>query len=766
VANADDGGIETVFVTARHRSEDAQKVPISLTVVDAAALDTNGITSSEKLDELIPSLQVLSFNPRNTSILVRGLGSNVAIANDGLEAGVGVYVDGVLYSRQAESVFDLPDISTIEELRGPQGTLFGKNAVAGAINITTQAPTQDFEARASFSYGNYGYTKETATVSGPLSDTLAYRLIAYNTDRGGFDYDVTTHEQYDDYHDYGFRGQLLFQPTDDLSIRVIADYGHQTSRQAVEFFDGVVTTLSNGLAVPNNFYQQTARAGYTPLPVDPFARRTDANAPIFIKMEQGGLSVQADYTFNGFTLTSISAGRFWNWDPSNDQDYTALSVFNQGRTADQEKQFSQELRITSPTGGVVDYTGGLYYFSEEDDGYSNVEFGKDAPLWFIQFTNPTFQTALDGLNYGWKTVPRTSSYAGYGQATWHISPDFDFTGGFRYTYERKTGGFNQSVISAPDLSSLSPGNQALASLIRTAFGAVPESYALHVSNSLLGGLATADWHVSDNVNAYATYSHGEKSAGLNLTNLPAAVPKVVAPEDVDNYEIGLKSEWFDNRLVFNADVFWENDTNYQTTDVYIVSATQGNLFIANIPSVRSRGVESDIQANPLDELSLRFSAAYTDATALKYPNAPAPFEDFYSLAAPTVFDSSATRDLSGRPLSAVSKWVISAGGEYHQSLGDLGLPGLTGYAGADTSYRSRYYSGVDLSIYSIVPGHDITNFHLGVRSDDGRWDFSLWARNAFNTNYFLTRSVSGNDGAITALVGDPRTVGATLQLAF
>ena len=169
--------VEQITVTARRRSENAQNVPISLTAITGDTLAANGITNALKLQQVIPSLQVVSFNPRNTNLIIRGLGANIAVVNDGIEPGVGVYVDGVFYARPAETVFDLPDIQTLEELRGPQGTLYGKNTVAGAINITTEAPDGTFVARGEVSEGDYGYQKYSATVSGPIDDISSKKIV-------------------------------------------------------------------------------------------------------------------------------------------------------------------------------------------------------------------------------------------------------------------------------------------------------------------------------------------------------------------------------------------------------------------------------------------------------------------------------------------------------------------------------------------------------------------------------------------------------------
>jgi iron complex outermembrane receptor protein len=654
----------------------------------------------------------------------------------------------------------------VEQLRGPQGTLFGKNAIAGALNITTEAPTAKLEARGAVEFGNYAWKKETFTVSDALNDSgsLTFRVTGHDTDRNGFYQNATANQRWGDFHDYGVRAQLQYEPADDFKLRIIADYGKQKQRNVVQVFTGLITNLSNGLVLPRNFTQRAAAAGYTPLAIDPFARRTDENSEVHIRMEQGGVSAQADWTLDDYTLTSITAYRFWNWDPSNDVDLTSLSVMTQGRQANQERQFTQEFRITSPSGRSVEYTAGLYYFWEQDDGFGRSSYGKDAPIWLIGVNNPVYQAALNGYTITSRSIPRINSYAAYGQATWHVLPELDLTGGFRYTYEYKTGGFWQTVAGV-DLSALTPAQQATAAAIRTNFGA-PNAYSIHASNNLIGGLASATYHLTEDVNVYATYSHGEKSAGLNLANLSAAIPKVVDPETIDNYELGVKSTWFDGRLTANVDAFWADDSNYQTT-IANLNVTPTVLYVANIPSVRSRGFEADITAQISEGFSTNFSTAYTDATYVSYPNAPAAFEDYFSPAAPTVFNSNAVRDLSGRPLPLVSKWVISIGAHYEHSLAPLGADGLTGYADANTNYRTDYYSAANLSIYSLSPAHDVTNLQVGVRTEDGHWDVSLWARNAFDTNYYITKGPAAfNSGAVAALLGDPRTFGLALRAKY
>jgi iron complex outermembrane receptor protein len=750
---------EIVYVTARRQVERAEDVPISLTAVSGYTLEENGVTSILKLNQFVPTLQVYSFNPRNTDISIRGLGANISITNDGIEPGVGVYVDGVLYSRPAAAIFDLPDIASVEVLRGPQGTLYGKNSIAGTVNINSLPPSSEFEASGRVSAGDFGYTQFAGTVSGPIDDSgrLSTRLSAIITNRGGFYRNAYNGDHPDDYRDDSLRMQLLYQPSGDLSFRLIGDYAKFSSRRPVRTIGGVITVLANGQLVPRNFFQRAQQIGYTPLPIDPYARVTDSNAPISSKMEQGGVSVQADWLSDGFTLTSISAVRYWRWRPTNDDDLTSLDVLTHFQQANDATEVTQELRIASPAGEAIEFSGGLYYFWEQNRGRGLAQFGSDAPVWILGASSAATVAALNGYTISTDLVPRINSYAVYSQATWHAVQNLDFIGGLRYTYEDKTGGFQQTATGAP-IAGFPTGVQNQIVFARSMLGA-DRTYSVHTSNNLLGGIASVTYRLTDELLGYGTYSHGEKSAGLNLANLADGVPRIVAPESIDNYEIGLKSSLNSGRLRVNADAFWSNDSNYQAT---LWDTTNLVSYLSNIPSVRSRGFEADVNGDVWDGLAVYLSAAYTDATFGSYPNAPAPFE-LYTVGANGTLNNNITVDLSNRQLPAVSKWAFSLGGEYSHTLAPLGLDGAVGFIGVDESYRSSYFSNTSLSIYSQIAGYDLTNFRIGVRTDDGRWQLEGWVRNAFDRNYSIFRvPLIFNSGALSTMVGDPRTFGVTL----
>jgi iron complex outermembrane recepter protein len=350
---------DVVLVTARRREEDPQDVPIALSVVGADTLEQTGSYTLGQIQQLVPSLQVFSFNPRNTNINIRGLGSNVALTNDGLENGVGFYVDNVYYGRPGQTQFDLVDLQQVEVLRGPQGTLFGKNTTAGAINITTKLPSFTPEYFGEVSVGDYGYTQAKASASGPLvADLAAYRLTASYTDRDGFIDNVRTGEKAQSYENFSARGQVLLTPTENLDIRLIGDFSEQHARCCINLTVDFFPTYDNGAAIPNNFADRVARAGYTPLPIDPFARRTDADSHFQADMRTYGVSVEVNWDLGDATLTSITANRWWDWYPANDADGTGLPVITVGQQQNFQRQFSQEVRLGSDGENVVDWTVG------------------------------------------------------------------------------------------------------------------------------------------------------------------------------------------------------------------------------------------------------------------------------------------------------------------------------------------------------------------------------------------------------------------------
>ena len=741
-----------ITVTARRREEDAQDVPIALSVLSGDTLDKTGNFTLGQVQQLVPSLQIFSFNPRNTNINIRGLGANVALTNDGLENGVGFYLDNVYYGRPGQSQFDLVDLQQIEVLRGPQGTLFGKNTTAGAINITSRGPSFTPEAQGEISLGDYGYHQLRASVSAPIiSDRVAFRLSLADTHRDGFLTNLHDGSKAQDYDNFSIRGQLLVKPTDTLSVRLIGDYAHQKQHYVLNIPVTYFGTYDSGATIPNNIFARTSRAGYTLLPADPFAREGDSDSHYQAFMKSYGASGQIDWDLGQVALTSITAYRWWDWDPANDGDSTSLPVTTKAQQANRQRQFSQEVRLGSTGSNVVDWTVGAYYFWQTIRGYGASAYGSAAPNWFVPTANPVVaDAALNGFETRSYSEPRTKSYALFGQASWNISDALSLTGGLRYTHERKTGAYRQWWVGGADLSTLSAADAAAATAIRNQFNP-RASYTAGIRDDSISGLATLSWKIAPDALVYGTYSRGSKSGGLNLTNIPSGAVPQVKPETVDSYELGFKSAWLDRTLTLNAAAFWTEVSDYQT------AITQPNIlgtfvqYISNIPKVRSRGIEGDLSYAPTKWISLTASASYIEATYRDYRNAPQAPERSATLAP--------TQDLTGVQLGGIPKFTYSLGADVAQPIGG---GGTEIYGHADFSHRSSFNTSSSNSRYAQVPGYGLLNARIGIRADSGLWDISVWARNLGDKQYFQALN-PGAFGLVTGTIGDPRTIGVTLK---
>lgn len=750
---------EAIVVTARRREESSQDVPIALSVVDAKTLERTGSFTITQIQQLVPSLQVTATNPRNSNVNIRGLGANSAIAVDGLEYGVGFYVDGVYYGRPGQSQFDLIDLAQIEVLRGPQGTLFGKNTTAGALNITTREPSFDPELTVEGSIGDYKYHQIRASGSLPIvADKVALRLSVADTHRDGFltnTYDGSDAQNYDN---LTVRGQLLVKPGDDLKIRLIGDFSRQKQHHFLTLIDGYFTNYANGAPIPNNIFDRAVRTGYTLPSGDAFQRVGTADAPFQANMKSYGVSGQVDWDFGPATLTSITAYRGWDWYPKNDIDGTSLSINTLADLRNAQRQFSQELRIASDGENAIDYVAGLFYFRQIVRGHGRTGYGKDFAEWNL---NPATVSpaaialtdlALTDFEADYFSNPRTKSYAAFGQADWHITPALTLTAGLRFTHEDKQGAFSRAPVpSGLDLSGLTPDQLAAVTAIRAnpQFQLSDLSFAAKLKDDAVSGLVTASYRAAPDVLLYGSYSRGSKSGGLNVTAGGASRP-VVDPEKVDAFELGLKSQFLDGRLTLNAAAFLTEIRDYQTTvSELIPGTTVFNQYLANIPKVRSKGIEGDLSFAPGKWVSLTASAAYTDAKFISFANSPQ---------APERTNEGAIQDLSGQRLPGVSKFAYSLALDAARPVAhDLDI-----YGHADWMHRSAFNSMPINSIYGIVPGYGLLNARIGLRTGDGAIDLSVWARNLLDKDYYINRG-GGTFGLITAMVGEPRTIGATLR---
>jgi iron complex outermembrane receptor protein len=741
-------GVESVLVTARRREEMAQDVPVALSVISVQQIETTGTYNVGQLTQLTPAVQFFSSNPRNTAITIRGLGTSFGLTNDGIEQGVGLYVDEVYMSRPAAATFDFLDIERVEVLRGPQGTLFGKNTTAGAINIALQKPSFERQIQAEASVGNYGFWQGKASISGAIVDNLlAGRLSVEGTLRDGTIHNVTTGKDVNNQNDFSSRAQLLYRPNESFSLRLAADYNMQHTICCALGFVRVGTTSKTA---DRQFPALATAANYAPASTDPFDRKIDTNSPAQANQVFGGVALYADWDVGPVTLTSISAWRTWNWDPASDRDFTRLSIQTISANPDNQNQYSQEFRVASNGNQAVDYVAGLYYFRQKIDATPIAAYGPDATNWLLAGTNSS-ANLLDLYRSDAAAHSDTKSYAAFAQATWNVTGNLHLTPGIRYTYEDKSGSYTQMVSGGHPRASVAGDINNLNSIARN------QAYSAEISKGSFSGQANASYDVTENTMAYATYARGFKSGGINLAGIPVdsagntvVSTAVIKPENLTSYEIGVKNQLFDNGLVLNVDIFNTEVKDYQ---VNVVDSGPGALrgYLANIPKVKSRGVELDASFAPFENFSGYLSGAFTEGKYAKFANGPCPLE--------LIKNSTSACDLSGKPLPGLSKWAFSGGAEYRVPMGE----DMT-YIGFDASYRSSFYSDASDSKYLKIDSYSIVNLRAGLITS-GNWEFVVWAKNIFDTNYYqYLQPQTGNSGAVVGLVGDPRTYGVTVRV--
>ncbi len=770
LGNQQQGGGGDVVVTARRRAETIQTVPIAMSVIGGTALAETGAYNVSRLTQLQPTLQFYSTNPRNSAANIRGLGAPFGLTNDGIEQGVGIYVDQVYYSRIASATFDFTDTERIEVLRGPQGTLYGKNTTAGAINITTRKPSFTPEARIELTTGNYQFIQAKASVSGPLiPDKLAIRLSAAVTERDGTIHNVATGKDLNAQDNKSVRGQLYWKPTETLDLALSGDYGQQNPNCCVQYY---VRTGATQRPLIRQYAALAAAQGYVVPSTNAFDRVTDVDTPLRAKQELGGVSLLANLDLGASTITSVSAWRFWHWDPSNDRDFIGLPITTVSANPSQQTQYSQELRIASNGKHTLDYVLGAFYFYQTIDTQGLQVQGPAASAFLLNPTsaggrNPATLNGLTSRN----TIGFTNTSAAlFGKLTWNVSDRFQIAPGLRLNYDKKKGDYVSVVTNGTGTALTADQRGVLA----------PQSYQPNFDNWNLSGDITAAYTVTSDIHAYATYARSYKSGGINLSGLPLDLSNnpilsaaTVRPEKVNHYELGLKTQFIDRRLTLNLAGFWTEISDYQAT------VTNGQLgvlrgYLANAGKVRTRGLEFDSAFRPTNRFSVYANGAYTDAKYVKFVDAPCPPE-LSGGSAPTATSlpgpagtgtvSPSNCDISGQRLPGVSKWAFSYGAEYDLPATIGGLDGQV-YLGYDGSYRSTFSSNPSRSLYTDIKGYALSNFRLGFKAKDS-WNVFGWLRNAFDHNYYEVLALqSGSTGLVVGQPGDPRTYGLTVSRSF
>lgn len=747
--------LSEVLITARRRTEEVQKVPIPISVVGGPKIEESGSFNVNRVKELVPTVQLYSSNPRNTTLNIRGLGSTFGLTNDGIDPGVGFYVDGVYYARPAVTAMDFIDIEQIEVLRGPQGTLFGKNTTAGAFNITTRLPSYSPGGTVELSYGNYGFVQAKASITGPLSKNVAGRASFSGTQRNGIIENISTGKFINDLNNFGFRGQLLYNPSSRVEIILAADATSQRPDGYAQIVAGVVETQRPAY---RQFEQIIGDLNYYLPSRNAFDRKVDHDTPWRSNNDLGGISLNGDIQLGEGTLTSTTAWRYWNWEPSNDRDFTGLPVLTLSQAPSRHEQFSQEIRYAGDLSKKLSGVFGVYYLSQnlKTTPFHTEESG--AAQWRFSQSSTSSLWATPGLldGYGIRTTSSLESVgaAVFGQLDWTITEKLHFLPGIRFNYDKKDVDYDR--VTYGGLETTDPALLAIKNSVYSS-----QSFAASVEDQNWSGQATLAYQFSEKINAFSTFSTSYKPVGINLGGLPAVSGQPllelaeVKPEYVVHYEVGVKTSPTKSSIL-NFVFHNTNIENYQTL-VQTAEVGVNRGYLANAEKVRVLGFELDGSMRLRSQFSLTGAIAYTDAIYVSFPNAPVPLEE--------TGGESAFKDISGERLPGVSKWAGSFGGEYAKPAKFFGKSGSFIIA-SDVFFRSEFSSSPSPSQFLNIDGYALVNARAGYRMKEGFSAF-IWARNILNKDYYeQLLPAAGNAGHFAAVLGDPATYGLTLKYAF
>jgi iron complex outermembrane recepter protein len=757
---------DTVVITSRRRREVLQDVPIPISVIGGAQIDDAGAFNVNRIKEFVPSLQLYTSNPRNTGINIRGLGSPFGLTNDGLDPGVGFYVDGVYYARPAAATLDFIDVERIEVLRGPQGTLFGKNTTSGAINITTRKPSFNPDANFEVSYGNYGYVQAKSSITGPLSKKFAARLSFSGTQRDGLVENVRTGKYTNDINNLGFRGQLLFNASDNTSITFSADASRQRPDGFAQVVAGVVQTQRPAY---RQFNAIIADLGYTLPSQNAFDRKIDHDTPWRSGNDLGGASLNIDTKIGPGTLTSTTAWRYWNWDPSNDRDFTGLQALAKSQNPAKHNNWSQEIRYAGEFSSRLSGVVGLFYIDQEVKIDGTEESGTAQWRFSQSSTSNLWQTPglFEGYGIYTKASIKSKSAAAFANIDWEIAEGFHVLPGIRFNYDQKDVSYNRVARGGLDTATYN-GTTAQKTTLQGFKNGVysSQAYVADAEENNLTYQLTLAYRFNKKVNTFATYSTSFKPVGVNVAGLPtvngqpATDLAVIKPEDVKHFEIGVKTNPTDN-FTFNITYHNSDIKNYQTN---VQSAELGvnRGYIANAEEVNVKGFEVDANIRANNHFSFYGALAYTDAKYVKFTNAPLPLEET-GLTENGV--QKAFKDISGGELPGISKWAGSLGGEFTTPVAVIGKAGKF-FVGLDGFYRSSFSSSPSPSAFLNIEGYTLINGRLGFRTANGFSAF-IWGRNLFDKDYYeQLLPAGGNAGHYAGVLGDPATYGVTLRLSL
>lgn len=733
-----------IVVTAQRRSESAQRVPISLTAVSAAQIERAAITNVQDLPRVAPGFTAYRApQAANTFLAIRGIGSS---GNAAIEPSVGAFVDGIYIARPGPLLAAINDVSSIEVLRGPQGTLFGRNASVGAISIHTTEPTNAFEGQGSVEYGSYNRLRLNGIVNTPITQDVATRFsVLYDRNDGYGRNDLIGGARFGGNETLSFRGALRAKITPSLTWLLRGDYQQQNGDgQPIVTVDAATVTPTAAA----NF--RSTLNGLVPRLDGTYNYTVNQLTDGRLNDKQWGVASDLSLAAGGFTVRLLSGYRNWNnHQTERDLTLTAADLF--GRAANYRSEtHSEELQLLSPPDlfGRLSFVAGLYYYRENYSIGTDFNLGAGYCSIYLRNTRPAgVAGCLAGPQQRAAVTAFgqiTESYAGFGQATLKLTDKWDITGGLRYSHDAKDGSI-LAVLNNPGFSGV----------------VAPDSATLAFDGGKLTYRANTTWRPLDGIMLYATVSSGYKSGGFDSgSGATLGTARVFKPETTTNYEVGFKTQTFNRKLTVNATLF------RMDVDQFQLRAYNGTSFsVRNAGSIRQQGLEFEVDARPVRNLTLsaaatRLASRYTD------------FQD-----APGLPGFGGTQNLTGARLPFSPKWQGNIAADYR-------TPAIASGWSLGLNTRLAFVSDIDVGAggdgnpQGIQPGYALLGARLTLYAPSDRVEIALSGENLTDKGYCtvkfsqtLARGLGLNDATTGGTVqrcvlGEPRVFRLSGKVRF
>ncbi|SNS24117.1 iron complex outermembrane recepter protein [Sphingomonas laterariae] len=736
-ATAAETGLSDIIVTARKREENLQSTPLSVSALSGDALDKAGIDEFYEIAGRIPGFTINPDNVTEPNIFLRGIGTDIESAAS--SAAIGFFLNDVYLPRAQGTAIELVDMDRVEIVRGPQGTLYGKNVVGGAINYVTRKPTQEFRAGGQVGFGNYDSFELKAHAGGGLADGLSGSIAAVSRRHDGYAFNTFTGNDIEDLNSFGILGQLRYQPNEDLDILLTGDL---TRRRGTGRWVDIQIPSDHNIPF-----------------VNPDPRRGPNNIDGRQDADLGGVHLTVDYNFGPGTLTSITAYREGTFAAVNNDagsfiDFTKLIYGPDGRIDfgaidrdafnddyyindkdEKSKSFSQEFRFRTDFDGAFNLLAGLYYQHETVDRVEH------ATYIFVDYFAQGEEIAGTRL--------KSDTYAAFIEGTYDFTETLGLTAGIRYTKdEKKFSVYRETIgdfLGAEFEDENGNFTRAFSASDKRSWDAWTPSVNLH-------------WQATEDAYLYGLVSKGYKSGGWNGENAtnPGEARLSYDPEYAWNYEIGAKTTWLDNRLRFNITGFWTEYTDLQTQQFVIFDPNlPADNVIANAGEARVKGIELETAVVPFPGVTLFANYTYMDAkitgdlisTELAYDPGC-----FCSVPIPT--------NLKGNRLRRSPENAFSVGLDAAIPVSDR----FDVILNADYSWTDDFYFDNENSERLHQDSVGVLNAAIGFATTDRRWEFTIWGKNLTDNLYETGKS--DVIGSVLVSYAPPRTYGATLKWKY